>query len=154
MSVESIFNFKYISDRLASSGQPEDGEFRYIADDGYKSVINLAMPDSENAIPEEGNIVTAHGMSYYHIPVPFDAPSIEHLKKFISVMNAISHQKVWIHCVKNYRVSAILYQHYKLELQIPDKDASDVILKTWALNDVWKEFMSIDKHAMDNINEL
>jgi hypothetical protein len=39
-------------------------------------VINLAMPNSENAIPEEGYIVTARSMTYVHIPVPFDAPML------------------------------------------------------------------------------
>jgi hypothetical protein len=36
------------------------------------------MPDSDFAITEEGNIVTAAGMSYAHIPVLFDAPANEH----------------------------------------------------------------------------
>ena len=79
MAVEEITNYMHISECIASSGQPEEHQFNDIAVAGYQAVINLARPNSENAIPEEGYLVTALGMAYVHIPVPFDAPNIEHL---------------------------------------------------------------------------
>ncbi|MCG8485969.1 MAG: phosphatase, partial [Chromatiales bacterium] len=76
MAIENITNYIRISDRIASSGQPEEQQFKDIAQAGFQVVINLAMPNSDNAIPEEGYIVTARKMSYVHIPVPFDAPDV------------------------------------------------------------------------------
>ena len=96
MSIEEIINYLQVSERIASSGQPEDYQFKTIAEAGYRVVINLAMPNSENAIPEEGNIVTMLKMVYIHIPVPFEAPEIAHLKYFIKTMNAFSEDKIYM----------------------------------------------------------
>ena len=63
VAIENITNYIRISDRIASSGQPEEQQFKDIAQAGFQVVINLAMPNSDNAIPEEGYIVTARKMS-------------------------------------------------------------------------------------------
>ncbi len=107
-------------------------------------MINLAMPNSENVIPEEGHIVTAHKMTYIHIPVPFDAPHIEHLKTFIEIMNGVRNKKTWIHCVVNKRVSAFLFQYYRLALGLPRKEAAKVMLPNWEPNEVWQQFMELN----------
>jgi protein tyrosine phosphatase (PTP) superfamily phosphohydrolase (DUF442 family) len=143
MSIDEIRNYIQVSDRIASSGQPEDHQFKDIADAGYKVVINLAMPNSESAIPEEGNIVTSLKMTYVHIPVPFDAPDIVHLRDFIKVMHALSHQKVWIHCVANYRVSAFLYQYFRLVHGAQPEEARKVMLASWEPNEIWQKFLAL-----------
>lgn len=97
MGIEKITNFLQISDRIASSGQPEEHQFKNIADANYQVIINLAMPDSDNAAPEEGNIVTANKMTYAHIPVPFDAPNVNHLRMFIKIPSPFSKQRVLVH---------------------------------------------------------
>ncbi len=68
------------------------------------------MPDSKNVLLDEDSIITLLGMSYIHIPVPFDAPTASQLRQFINVMNTYPEQKIWVHCVANYRVSVFLYQ--------------------------------------------
>jgi protein tyrosine phosphatase (PTP) superfamily phosphohydrolase (DUF442 family) len=143
MALEEITNYMLISDRIASSGQPEEMQFKDIAQAGYDVVINLAMPNSENAIPEEGYIVTARKMQYIHIPVPFEAPSLDHLNDFISIMNAFKEKKVWVHCVVNYRVSAFLYLYMRLVHNATVEEASKVVLESWNPNDIWRSFMEI-----------
>jgi protein tyrosine phosphatase (PTP) superfamily phosphohydrolase (DUF442 family) len=143
MSIEDIRNFIQVSDRIASSGQPKDHQFKDISEAGYEAVINLAMPNSENAILEEGNIVTSLNMTYIHIPVPFDAPDVCHLRDFIRVMGALSHRTVWVHCVVNYRVSAFLYQYYRLVHGAQPQEAKKVMLASWKPNDVWQRFMAL-----------
>lgn len=144
MSVSEITNFIQASKHIASSGQPDEHDFTSIASAGYQAVINLSMPNSENAIPEEGNIVTALQMLYLHIPVPFDAPDKKHLQDFINVMGALSKQKVWIHCVVNYRVSAFLYQYWRIVNKANPEEARKVMLPSWEPNEVWQQFMCID----------
>ncbi|MCG8427713.1 MAG: protein tyrosine phosphatase family protein [Chromatiales bacterium] len=148
MSVESILNFIQVTDRLASSGQPEDGQFKLIAEAGYEVVINLAMPNSDNAIPEEGYLVTARKMRYIHIPVPFEAPNAGHLRDFIGVMDGLSRHKVWVHCVLNYRVSAFLYQYHRLMQGWSDEQAKGIMLHSWQPNQVWRDFMSLTADAI------
>lgn len=136
MTVEAITNYVRVSDRIASSGQPEEHQFRDISEAGYSAVINLAMPDSSNAIPEEGHIVTSLKMTYVHIPVPYEAPDITHLRAFIKTMVAYSGQKVWVHCVINYRVSAFLYQYQRIVHGLQPEEAKQAMLPSWQPNDV------------------
>ena len=148
MSIREITNFIQVSERIASSGQPDDHQFKLIASEGYKAVINLAMLNSENAIPEEGNIVTALNMLYVHIPVPFETPDVTHLQDFINVMGALSKQKVWVHCVVNYRVSAFLYQYWRIVNKASPGDARKVMLPSWEPNTVWQQFMRIEANEI------
>ncbi len=143
MCTEKIINQMRLSERIASSGQPEEREFKTIALAGYEAVINLAMPNSENAIPGEGNIVTALNMIYIHIPVPFDAPNKAQLNNFLNIMDGLSTRKVWVHCVLNYRVSAFLYHYWRYALKASDEEAQKVILPSWQPNSVWQHFMGI-----------
>lgn len=138
-----ITNYLLISDKIASSGQPEDNQFKLIKQEGYEVVINLAMPNSEDAIPEEGNIVTAHGMTYVNIPVPWETPTKDHLTQFFGVMRAFEGKKIWVHCVKNFRVSAFLFQYYRLELGQSEEASKAVMLKSWEPIQIWQDFMKL-----------
>ena len=148
MNINEITNYIAISDTIASSGQPQEHQFKAIADAGFELVINLAMPNSDDAIPEEGNIVTAHRMTYVHIPVPFEAPEARHLKQFINIMQAFSNKKIWIHCVVNYRVSAFLYQYQRLVHGLTKEQAKAVMLPSWEPDEIWQAFMAITQEEL------
>ena len=152
MSIDGITSFRKISERLASSGQPDEMQFKAIAEAGFEVVINLAMPNSDNAIPEEGYIVTARKMSYVHLPIPFEAPSVEHLKSFFALMQAFESKRCWIHCVVNYRVSAFLYQYFRLVLRLSDEEAIKVVVEEWQPYEVWQAFMALEAKDV-GINE-
>lgn len=145
MAIEKITNYIRVSDRIVSSGQPTEHEFNEIAQAGFEVIINLAMPNSQSAIPEEGYIVTTQKMQYIHIPVPFEAPRPWHIKDFISVMNAFKGKKVWVHCVVNYRASAFLFLYMRFVKNATIEEASKVILKSWKPNDVWARFIEMSK---------
>ena len=44
---------------------------------------------SGRTVPDEGSVVTRSGMSYFHIPVDFAAPTVDDLRTFIGVMRAL-----------------------------------------------------------------
>lgn len=144
MSIKEISNYKAVSETLASSGQPDEMQFKAIAEAGFEVVINLAMPNSENAIPEEGYIVTPRKMVYVHLPVPFDAPAAGHLRSFFALMRAFEGKKCWVHCVVNKRVSAFLYQYFRLVHGMSSDEAGKVIIAGWQPDRVWREFMALE----------
>lgn len=147
MALDQITNFHAYSDTLATSGQPTPEQFTEIAAAGYRMVVNLAMPNSDHAIADEGAIVTGQGMVYVHIPVDFAAPTETELREFIGVMQAYKGQKVWVHCVVNARVSAFCFQ-YLTQIEGWTKDqATSPILKGWTargIDPVWQDFLALD----------
>src|SRR6476619_5931813 len=102
--IEKIKAFLRLDDRIATSGMPRAEDFKAIAQEGYRTVVNLALPTSDNALANEGELVSREGMSYVHIPVKFEAPQAEDYEKFAKVMDLFSREKVFVHCAANMRV--------------------------------------------------
>lgn len=149
MDIQAIYNFVQLTDTIATSGQPLENEFPLIAQSGHKAVVNIAMHNSDDAVENEGHIVTALGMSYFHIPVPFDAPKIDHLRLFIQVMECFRGDKVWAHCAANYRVSAFMYQYLKLSYGLASKEAKSSIFEFWNPDDVWQSIMELSREEIN-----
>lgn len=143
--VAAVYNYARISDRIATSGQPDSDEFKIIAAAGFTSVVNLAMHDSDGAIREEGYLVALSGMSYFHIPVPFDAPTAIHLRHFIQLMEMLETEKVWIHCAMNYRVSAFMFCYLKLVKGYAEEAAKSPIFDFWQPDRVWQQFIHLSR---------
>jgi protein tyrosine phosphatase (PTP) superfamily phosphohydrolase (DUF442 family) len=148
MDCDDILNFVPLDHLTATSGQPSAEQFRTIAAQGYAAVVNLAMPDSRNALADEGGIVSALGMVYVHIPVPFEDPRPEHLRLFVGVLRALAGQKIWIHCALNYRVSAFMYQYRRRVLGLDEAAARSPMFQRWEPDPVWRAFMQMDPGEM------
>lgn len=148
MSIDTILNYVQLTEKIATSGQPAEKQFIDIANKGYIAIINIAMPDSDNANPGEGSVVTSLGMSYFHIPVPFDAPEKEHLVLFLKLVKALEGKNIWVHCALNYRVSAFMYHHHKLILKLSAEEAQSVIFDDWNPDEVWRKFLAIETHEI------
>ncbi len=144
MNIEAITHYVQLTRRIATSGQPTEAQFSDIARCGYKAVINLAMPDSAGALDNEGAIVTSQGLSYFHIPVPFDAPEKRHLAVFIKLMAALEGERVWVHCAKNYRVSAFMSHYQKWMHKLSAEEARLILYEGWQPDEIWQAFLAID----------
>lgn len=150
--MEQLLNFCQLTENVGTAGQPTKEQLRTIADQGYANVVNLAMHDSDNAIKDEGNLVAAMGMSYFHLPVPFDKPTAEHVKKFIGLMNLLNGEKVFVHCAVNARVSAFMYKYLTLERGMTTEMSTSPLLKQWLpkMDDAWKSIMNLNAQDINN----
>lgn len=144
--LSEITNYVQLTEDIGSSGQPDAEQFAAIAGAGFAAVINLAMPDSDHALADEGSIVTGLGMSFVHIPVDFGNPTLDDLRQFIGVMQALEGRKVWVHCVVNARVSAFLYHYLKSFRGLDEAACRSPILEKWEprMDDVWRNFLALD----------
>jgi protein tyrosine phosphatase (PTP) superfamily phosphohydrolase (DUF442 family) len=147
--LEKIRNYVRLTEEIGTSGQPEEHQFSGIAAAGYEFVVNLAMPDSDDAIANEGNLVTSLGMTYVHIPVPFDNPTVEQLRAFIRTMDAFEGSKVWVHCIMNYRVSAFMYHYLRIRKGFSETQARSSMFQSWRPDGVWQAFLNIEHSEID-----
>ena len=136
-----ITNYLPISDTLATAGQPAAEHFPVIRAAGFKVVVNLAMPTSTDALPNEGELVAAQGMEYVHIPVVWEAPTAEDLERFFAVMDRNRGWKVLVHCALNMRVSCFVFLYRVLRLGTPAPEAWQDVLAIWEPNEVWQRFV-------------
>ena len=144
--IQDILNFHQMTNDIAIGGQPTAGQLSQIADEGYSVVVNLAMHDSNNAIPEEGSIIASMGLSYVHIPVPTEAPTPDHVRKFFRVMDSFHGEKVFVHCASSGRVSAFMHRYMMLKKGASPEEATSPLLQRWMprMDETWKSILQLE----------
>lgn len=108
MALNDILNFLRLEDRLCCGGQPTPPQFEDAARAGIEMVINLALPTSDNALPNEQELVRALGMEHVHIPVVWEAPQPADLEQFMNTMDTHAGKHIFVHCAMNYRATAFI----------------------------------------------
>jgi len=141
MSLTDIYNFIPISETLGTSGQPTEAQMGDIAAAGYKVVVNLALGKSENALTDEAATVRALGMTYHHIPVVWEAPQLSDFAQFMPLMDSLSGQKVFLHCVANYRVSMFTALYAEKRWGWTRAQADAHIRRIWEPDEIWAKFI-------------
>jgi len=153
-SIDEISNYFALPMSLGTSGQPTVNQFTAIRAAGFDVVVNLAMPDSDNALANEGALVSENGMTYVHIPVPWDAPNANHLAQFFGVMDAMlaQNKKVWVHCAANYRASAFSYKYLTMTQGLSEPESTTPLLTKWLpyMDEAWQGIMQITSSDMDS----
>ena len=139
--LSQIRAFRTIGPRLGTAGQPTESQLRSVRDAGFEAVVNLALPTSDNALPNEGGIVTSLGMSYIHIPVNFQAPTPQNFQDFRRVMDVFANRPVFVHCAANMRVSAFVYLYRVLHQKVPRAEAERDLHAIWQPDEVWSRFI-------------
>ena len=141
MQLEHIINYHKVSDTISTAGQPTRSELELLSKKGFETVVNIAMDDSDGAILEEEAILTGYGLEYYHIPVVWENPQQYQLGQFFDLMDTKKEEKTFVHCAKNYRVSAFMYLYYILRLDLDEKHAKGVMLPDWNPDQTWTDFI-------------
>ena len=130
MDPDDIRAWQRLSDRITTSGRLQESDLARLAAIGVRHVINLALADHPEALPDAEGAMAAAGLDYTHIPVPFDAPSEEHYRAFKSALEA-SDAPVHVHCIMNWRVSAFFYRYHR-EQGMDEPEARALMTRIWS----------------------
>jgi len=144
-SLEGIYNYQPVDNRVATSGQPDESQLIQIVNAGYQIVINLAPTSTfENSVVEERSILEDCGANYVHIPVDFKNPTESDFLEFRKTMELHETEKVWVHCAANMRVSAFIYRYRRSVLGHETADAKADLHKIWEPFGAWKDLIEHD----------
>jgi protein tyrosine phosphatase (PTP) superfamily phosphohydrolase (DUF442 family) len=141
-SLQDIYNFIQLDERLGTSGQPKEDQLPTIAQAGYQCVINLAMPNQDYSLPDEKGSVEALGMEYVAFPVVWQNPLLANFDEFCQAMNERKDQKLFVHCAANMRVSAFMALYRIIELGWEPEKAYQDLRRIWTPDGLWKDFMN------------
>jgi protein tyrosine phosphatase (PTP) superfamily phosphohydrolase (DUF442 family) len=139
--MSAIYNFHRVSDLLACSGQPREGQLSAIAADGYRVVINLGLTDGKYSLSDEAKSVKDLGLIYHHIPVQFDAPRVSELSGFLALMDRYKADKTLVHCAANYRASVFTGLYLLAENQLDEEGLEAFVGDIWQPDIVWQLFI-------------
>jgi protein tyrosine phosphatase (PTP) superfamily phosphohydrolase (DUF442 family) len=140
--MNDICNYLQLGEQLHTSGQPSATQLESLGRYGIRTVINLAMPTSDNAVESEGVILAGQSIRYLQIPVNWENPETVDFQIFTNVFPLVDNAPVLIHCAKNMRVSAFMYLYRRVELGFDHHLALKDLQKIWTPTDQWYHFMN------------
>ena len=128
--LETVRNFQVVTPNLASSGQIGNDQIPLLREQGYEVVVNLAIADEERN-GREGFLVAQEGITYVHIPVDWQNPTMDDVQMFFDVMQANEGRKVYVHCFANMRASAFVYLYRTLVQGVSEPEARSTMNEVW-----------------------
>jgi protein tyrosine phosphatase (PTP) superfamily phosphohydrolase (DUF442 family) len=86
-------NTHQVFDWLWASGQLSVQDIQQLPALGIQHAINLAPPNSSNALQGEAEFISGSGINYFQTPITWDNPELEKLQKFMSLLSFLQDQK-------------------------------------------------------------
>jgi protein tyrosine phosphatase (PTP) superfamily phosphohydrolase (DUF442 family) len=143
MSTREIYNYRKVDDRVITGGQPTEEQLQAAADEGFRTVINLAPINPRYSLDDEPGLVHSLGMAYHHIPIDWDCPTTSDFADFEQIMHALQAEKALIHCAANFRVTAFYSLYAQKHLGWSAPQANEFRASIWQGSDypVWEAFI-------------
>ena len=133
-------NYVVATERLHTAGQPSAAALATLAEQGFELVVNLAPPNNQGAVAEEGKLVAEDGPTYVNIPVNWQKPTYEDFELFSAVMNGARDRKVLVHCQLNMRASAFTFLYRVVHEGVAPEEAMTALSAVWIPRDQWADF--------------
>ncbi len=134
-------DFLLIEPDLYTAGQPTRDQIKWLGEQKFEVVINLATAKSPDAISDEQDVVMENGMAYVHIPVDWEAPQKEDLQKFFHFFGSYHLFKTFVHCALNMRVSSFVFLYRTIAEKSNPDDCLIDLLTIWKPNPTWQNFI-------------
>jgi len=132
-----------------TSALPSAEDFAEMAAQGYEIVISLCQEVDSEMLEDEDRLVCRAGMRYIHLPVDFSEPTLNDYELLRDMLRTLQTRKVWLHCAKNWRVSAFMYIYHVIEMSVPPREAEEIIHRIWQPDRKWQSLIdeAIEKYA-------
>lgn len=139
--LQGIYNYRQLTDLIATAGQPSEEELVAVAHAGFEVVVNLALHGAEYSLLDERKTIESLGMRYIHIPVAWERPLRSDLERFFETMDQLTSKKVFVHCAANKRVSVFMALYRQLRQRWSPDAAMFDVHAIWEPDDVWRRFL-------------
>jgi uncharacterized protein (TIGR01244 family) len=116
-----IPNVTFPEPGVMAAGQPTGEQLQLLAEEGYKTVIDL-RPSAEPHGFDEPQAARENGMAYVNIPVDLQTLDQAAIDKFLAAMRK-AERPVLLHCASSNRVGALYYAWLVLEEDVPARAA-------------------------------
>ncbi|WP_392481218.1 beta-lactamase hydrolase domain-containing protein [Nostoc sp. C110] len=116
-----------INDQLAIAGQITLDQLKQIADEGYKSVLNLRLPDETGLLADEQEKTEFLGL--YYVNFPTKTEDINH-QSMLQIYQTIAElpKPTLIHCDNSIRSAAIVLLYIAIKQGITFEKALQKVI--------------------------
>ncbi|MFN6569062.1 beta-lactamase hydrolase domain-containing protein [Dendronalium sp. ChiSLP03b] len=96
-----------INNELAIAGQITPEQFQHIAEDGYKSVLNLRLANEKGMLDCEQEKIEILGLFYVNLPTKAEEINHQVALQIFKIINQLP-KPILIHCDNSLRSAAIV----------------------------------------------
>ena len=82
-------------------------------------------------------------MTYCHLPVPFERPEVDHVRRFFALLEALRGERLFVHCIMNYRVSVFMYHYLVCREGYSQTAARSPIFDIWQPEPQWRALLEL-----------
>lgn len=100
-----------ITDNILVAGQPKDDELRKLAENGYKTVVNLRSDEESGILDNEGRIAESAGLNYASIPVSPNTLTETKVGRFLQTLATKDALPAVVHCGGGGRAGIMVLLH-------------------------------------------
>lgn len=97
---------KPINDDFSVAGQVTPDELKQVAQDGFKSVLNLQSPDEQGFLKEEPQLADSLGLSYVNAPFTPGTADETQLAAIVAELDKLP-KPTLVHCAGGLRASVV-----------------------------------------------
>lgn len=130
-----------ISAKLVTSGQPSAQALAGLGQLGFQAVIYLAPGGVPDAVKNESELLSAQGIEYIHIPIPFNAPEEQHAQAVSAALQRLQDKRVLVHCQVNMRASSMVFLHRVLHGREEPALAYEAVARVWSPGGAWRRLL-------------
>ena len=99
-------DIKKVSDEYSAGGQPTPEALKQLADQGYKSVVNLRALDETGVLEDEQQQAQAAGLEYVNVPLKSNSANDNLTVKVLTELEQLP-TPIYFHCGAGGRASAL-----------------------------------------------
>ena len=135
-------NYVLASEQIHTCGAIKATDLQSIQSNGIKTVISLNTESPSKVVLLKKQAI-ALGMSYVHIPVSWEKPTLQSLERFFEAMDQDKNSESLVHCRLNWRASAFVYLYRILRLKEDKSTALESLHQVWKpeRNKTWSRFL-------------
>jgi len=112
--VHGIKNFYQVDQHVYRGGQPSVAGFRYLAQIGVKTVIDLREADARSK--KEERVVAAAGMQYVSVPMTGLTPPTEaEITRILGILEDENTGAVFVHCQRGADRTGAIIASYRID---------------------------------------
>ena len=144
-------NVILISPLLVTSGQPSAQALASLGQSGFQAVIYLAPSSVPDAIKNEPELLSAQGIEFVHIPIPFGSPDESHFLTVSAALERLANKKVLVHCQVNMRASSMVFLHRVIRGNEDPAVAYEAVARVWSPSGAWRKLLAaqLGKHRVN-----